>query len=141
MQRARLSMNEANIIAFNESFERCMASGRFFDVFYDHFLGSSSEIAAKFQGTDFGRQKRMLKLSLYTMVGAVVLRSPDYSALYNLALRHARTGSDIPPHLYPLWLDSLIFAARICDREFDAKIEANWRELIQPGVDYIVSLY
>jgi hypothetical protein len=63
MQRARLSMTEANIIAFNESFERCMASGRFFDVFYDHFLGSSSEIAAKFQGTDFGRQKRMLKLS------------------------------------------------------------------------------
>ena len=83
----------------------------------------------------------MLKVSLYTIVGAVVLRSPDYSALYNLALRHARTDCDISPHLYPLWLDSLIFAARTCDPDFDAKIEANWRELIQPGINYIVSLY
>src|SRR5438046_10567772 len=141
MQRARPSMTEASIIAFNESFERCMASGRFFDVFYDHFLRSSPEIAAKFQGTDFNRQKRMLKLSLYMMVGAVALRSPDYSALRNLALRHARTSEDIPSHLYPIWLDSLIFAAKTCDPEFDATTEAMWRKLIQPGIDYIVSLY
>jgi hypothetical protein len=35
-------MTETDIIAFHDSFERCMASGRFVDVFYDHF----SEILA-----------------------------------------------------------------------------------------------
>jgi hemoglobin-like flavoprotein len=134
-------MTEADIIIFQESFERCMVASRFLDTFYDHFLKSSPEVAAKFQGTDFTRQKRMLKVSLYAMVGALVLHSADYSILESTARRHARTDREIPPHLYALWLDSLIFAAKICDPIFDAKAEQNWREAMQSGIDYIVSFY
>jgi hemoglobin-like flavoprotein len=135
-------MTEANIVIFNDSFERCMATGpRFFDVFYDHFLRSSPEVSVKFQGADFNRQKRMLKTSLYKMVAAVVSRSVDCSALGPTAQRHARTDRDIPPHLYTLWLDSLIFAVGACDPHFDVVIEKTWREGMQPGIDYIVSFY
>ena len=135
-------MTESKITAFHDSFERCMATGpRFFDVFYDHFLKSSPEIVAKFQGTDLKRQKQNLRLSLHMMVGALVLHSPDYSMLAYVAEHHAHANRDIPPHLYPLWLDSLIFAAKTCDPSFDAETEKNWRTAMQPGIDYIVSLY
>lgn len=134
-------MIDTEITAFHESFERCMVSGPFFfDVFYDQFL-SSPEVATKFQGTNFKRQKRMLKLSLYVMLGAVVLKSTDYSMLTAIARRHARDDKDIPPHLYTLWLDSLIFAANTCDPDFNAQIEAIWRKAMQPGIDYIASFH
>ena len=135
-------MTEAEIATFHDSFQRCMATGgRFFDVFYDHFLKSSPEIAAKFQRTDLKRQKQKLKLSLHMMVGALVLHSADYSMLAYVAERHAHTNWDIPPNLYQFWLDSLIFAAKTCDSSFDAETEKNWRTAMQPGIDYIVSLY
>jgi len=47
---------------------------------------------------------------------------------------------EIRPSLRP-WLDSLIFAARTCDPLFDAATEKNWREAMQPGIDYVVSFY
>jgi hemoglobin-like flavoprotein len=136
-------MSESDIAAFHDSFERCMEAGsrRFFDIFYDHFLRSSPEVSAKFQGTDFKRQKWVLRSSLYVMVSAVVTRSVDYSALTGIARRHARANRDIPPHLYVLWLDSLIFAARNCDPSFDAASEKTWREAMQRGIDYIASFY
>jgi hemoglobin-like flavoprotein len=135
-------MTEGEIAAFHDSFQRCMETGlRFVDVFYDHFLKSSPEITAKFRGTDFRRQKHKLQLSLHMMVGALVLHSPDYSMLAYVAEHHARTNWDIPPHLYPLWLDSLIFAVKTCDPSFDGETEKNWRTAMQPGIDYIVSLY
>jgi hypothetical protein len=134
-------MTDAEITAFHESFERCMVSGRrFFDVFYNQFL-LSPEVAAKFQGTDFERQKRMLKLSLYVMLGVVVLKSSAYSMLVAIARRHGRDDRNIPPHLYTLWLDSLIFAARKCDWAFNDQIEAVWRKAMQPGIDYIASFH
>jgi hypothetical protein len=75
------------------------------------------------------------------MVSALVLHSVDYSVLSDLAQRHARSDRDISPHLYPLWLDSLIFAAKTCDRFFNDKIEASWRQAMQPGIDYLISFY
>jgi hemoglobin-like flavoprotein len=135
-------MTESDIEAVNDSFGRCMVAGpRFFDIFYDHFLKSSPDVSAKFQRTDFKRQKRMLRVSLYVMVAAAVFRSRDYSTLKLIARRHSRTDLEIPPHLYALWLDSLIFAARTCDPLFDAATEKNWREAMQSGIDYLVSLY
>ena len=111
------------------------------DVFYDDFLRSSPEVAAKFQGTDFARQKQVLKTSLYVMMSAFVLRTADYSALAQTARRHSKTAIDIPPQLYVLWLDSLVNAARTCDPSFDEEIEANWREAMQPGIDYLISFH
>ncbi len=140
-------MNYAELIIFRKSFDRCMASPVFFDLFYDHFLKSSPEVAEKFRHTDFARQKRALKASLYLIADSIVQDSSDLSLSRNLlqmqevAQRHSRSGANIPPHLYILWLDSLLFAVKETDRNFDAKVEAAWRSGMQPGIDYILSFY
>lgn len=137
----------AGLIAFRESFDRCMASPVFFDLFYDHFLKSSPEVREKFRRTNLARQKRALKASLYLIAEAVVLHSSDLSLardlsqLKEVAQRHSRSQANICPHLYALWLDSLLFAVKETDREFDARIEAAWRMAMQPGIDYITSVY
>jgi hemoglobin-like flavoprotein len=134
-------MTQADIIAFHDSFERCMWRPDFFDIFYDHFLKSSPQVALKFQGTNFDRQKRLLKLSLHMMMGALVWHSANYSMLTPVAKRHSRKEKDIPPHLYTLWMDSLIFAVKTCDPYFKPQVEKNWRTAMQPGIDYIISFY
>ena len=134
-------MTERDIITFQDSFGRCMASSAFFDIFYDHFLNSSPEVAEKFRNTDFALQKRALRQSLYLIMDAVVRRIADYSALERIALRHSRSQADISAHLYAVWLDSLLFAVKACDPRFNAEIETTWRNAMRPGMDYMISFY
>ena len=140
-------MKDEELTTFRKSFDCCMASPVFFDLFYDHFLKSSPEVTEKFRHTDFARQKRMLKASLHLIADAVVLGSSDLSRSRNLlqmeevAQRHSRSQANIPPHLYVLWLDSLLFAVKETDLNFDAKVEAAWKLAMQPGIDYIWSFY
>ena len=140
-------MNDAELIIFRKSFDCCMASPVFFDLFYDHFLKSSPEVGEKFRHTDFARQKGALKASLHLIADAIVLDSSDLSRSRNLlqmqevAQRHSRSQANIPPHLYILWLDSLLFAVKETDRNFDAEVEAAWRMGMQSGINYILSFY
>ncbi len=39
------------------SFDQCLATGDFFQTFYDIFLATSPEITSKFAQTDFNKQK------------------------------------------------------------------------------------
>ena len=94
-----VGMTEIEIEAFHDSFGRCMAHPRFFDLFYDDFLGSSLEVKQKFQQTDFARQKRMLRLSLLLVMNAAVHKANDFSFLESTAIRHSRSAVNIPPHL------------------------------------------
>ena len=45
-----MTPNEIEIFA--DSFGRCMADERFFDIFYDQFVASSPAVAARFAHTD-----------------------------------------------------------------------------------------
>ena len=54
--------------AVTASYHRCRASDHFIDTFYEHFLAKSREVAEKFRGTDFTRQKFMLRESLLMML-------------------------------------------------------------------------
>lgn len=53
---------------FNDNLTRCTVSVEFPDRFYDFFLASSREVAEKFRHTDFHKQKRKFKGSLYMMI-------------------------------------------------------------------------
>jgi hypothetical protein len=57
-------LNERDIELFNDSLERCTTGRRFLDRFYELFVASSAEVAAKFANTDFRVQKAALKVSL-----------------------------------------------------------------------------
>jgi len=61
-------MEERILKCFDESFQRCCAEPRFLDIFYDRFLASSSKVREKFAKTDFVRQKRALRASLYLIL-------------------------------------------------------------------------
>ena len=54
-------MFRPEIELFNDSLDRCLRRGGFFERFYELFLASSAEVRDKFLGTDFRRQRRMLQ--------------------------------------------------------------------------------
>ncbi len=61
-------MSERDIELFNDSLERCTRHSGFLDRFYELFLTSSADVAQKFTHTDFKKQKRALRISLYMMM-------------------------------------------------------------------------
>lgn len=128
-------MSEDDLALFLDSFDRCINEERFLDVFYASFLGSSPEVAAMFSGTDFPKQKRHLKASLFIMVGAIARRKADFSDLEGLSTRHRQMR--IQPHHYELWLKSLLHAAESCTGGFDGRMTRVWTEAMETGIQYI----
>ena len=63
-------MDAGTLRKFEESLGRCLADPDFLDIFYGNFLGSSPKVREKFAGTDFDRQKEMLRASFDTMLKA-----------------------------------------------------------------------
>ena len=116
---------------FNDSFERCINDPLFIDQFYKTFLASSDEVSAAFKDTDMETQKSMLMASL------VYMSQGHDDALVSIAEKH----NHIKPHLYTLWLDSLVAAAKSIDPLFDVKTEVLWRETLQPGIDFMIGKY
>ena len=57
-----------NLDAVTASYRRCRSNEEFIDTFYEHFLAKSQEVSEKFRGTDFARQKLMLRQSLLAML-------------------------------------------------------------------------
>jgi hemoglobin-like flavoprotein len=133
-------MSEREVELFNDSLERCTASADFLHRFYALFLASSGEVAKKFEHTDFRKQTRLLRTSLYIMM--LSSDEPEPGAhLERLAKRHGRAGLDIKPELYDLWLDCLIQTAAEFDPRFDARSASAWRRVLQPGIEFMKSRY
>lgn len=134
-------MSHSDIAAqFNESFERCVNNPLFLDKFYEIFLSSSDEVNLIFKNTDTDLevQKVMLATSMAYMTSAYNNKS---SLLTEIADKHNKNNLNIKPHLYPLWLDSLIASAKSIDPLFDINTEKMWREILQPGIDHMISRY
>jgi hypothetical protein len=130
-----------NLDSVTASYHRCRSSAGFVDTFYAHFLAKSQEVADKFRGTDFERQKLMLRESLLAMLLFNLGSGETREELERLAERHSRRGVDIPPHLYDLWLDGLCEAVEGHDPEFTPKLADQWRAAMRPGIQLIVARY
>lgn len=131
-------MTERDIELFNDSLERCTARPGFFDRFYERFLASSEDVREKFKNTDFRKQKRALRTSLFMMMH----RNPEVDIhLERIARLHSRSERDIRPHLYGLWLDCLVATAREFDPLFTPEAEHAWRQVLRPGVEFMKARY
>jgi hemoglobin-like flavoprotein len=130
-----------NLDAVTASYHRCRASAGFFDTFYERFLAKSAEVAEKFRGTDFVRQKLMLRESLVSMLLFNLGTGSARAELEQLAERHSRRGVDVPPHLYDLWLDALCETVQQHDPEFKPELANEWRAAMRVGIELIVSGY
>jgi hemoglobin-like flavoprotein len=132
MERAILDM-------VDQSLQRCFCAGsRFIDGFYERFLESSPTVREKFARTDFGRQKRHLRASLWMMLMAAEdeVGGPG-RYLPALARRHGRRGLDIGAELYDLWLDSLLASVAECDPDFTPQIRDAWEQVMMVGIHYM----
>lgn len=119
---------------------RDLASTDFFDAFYSHFVGASPEVAEKFRDTDMARQRDMLRVSLNHMVYFAIDKE-ETPEIARVAGAHSQTSADIPPYLYDLWLDSLLETVSQFDPDYNADVDAAWREALLPAIAYMKSHY
>ena len=135
-------MSPISLAVFEASLKRCEARPDFLDRFYEKFLSSSPEVAAKFVNTDFARQKESLKASFHHLL--LVARDPKQGPdpyLEDIAVRHSASQLAIGAHLYDLWLDSLLETVRACDPEWFPEVEAAWEEVMMVGIHYLCANY
>jgi len=122
---------------FNQSLDRCLTQPGFMDRFYEIFLNSSEEVVDKFANTNFHRQKRMLRLSLYLIVSIGQSMPEAESHFERIAEQHSRSQLDIKPALYDLWLTSLLKAVSEFDPNFDKQLEEAWRKTLAYGIEFM----
>ena len=124
-----------------ESFARCEAAGDFAETFYQTFIQSSPAIAPFFAQTEFGRQRQLLRDSVYLMVTHDV-SDPDMRALLDkLGNLHSRAGRNIAPKLYEIWLDSICATVKELDPEWTQSLEDHWRVRLRAGMQIIMAAY
>lgn len=135
-------MEERIIRTFDASLRRCDAVPDFLDRFYERFLSSSPKVKEKFAGTDFDRQKRLLRASFYLILMAAEDRGSDPGIyLEKMAMRHSAADLDIGSELYDLWLDSLLEVVKECDPAFDSEVEEAWDRMMGIGISYMLRQY
>lgn len=99
-------------------------------------------VRKKFEGTDFVRQKRVLRASLDLMARAAddEDRGPEHY-LGDLAVRHSREQLDIGSALYDFWLDALLATVKEFDPEYGPDVERAWEDVMSFGIRYLLSRY
>ena len=134
-------MNEPIAETFQQSLGRCLQNGDFLEAFYEKFLASSDEVRERFAGTDLKRQKAVLRSSLYLIARAALGFEDGRRHLEQVAQAHGRAALDIAPHLYDLWLESLLSTASQYDPEFGPAVERAWRLLLSESIAHMVRVY
>ena len=129
---------------FDQSYERVKRIKKngqsFFDAFYDNFCAASPEVAEHFRHTDMGKQKKMLEKSFYSLfIFYATNNANDY--LRKIAEQHSKTGHNISPELYDVWLESLIKTVAEYDPQFDMEVELSWRVVLSAGITYMKFKY
>src|SRR5262245_25366581 len=103
-----------------ESFRRCQRE-EFFQGFYKRLLASDHSLPAKFAKTDFSRQNKLLQHGLGLLLNYA--RHPNPSLLERLGHRHAQGDLDVPPTLYPNFVEALVATVREFDPQCDPQVE------------------
>lgn len=126
---------------FGRSLATCSATPAFLERFYDVFLASSPEVAARFAETDFVRQRAALGESFALMLEAASGTAAGREHLQAIAASHSRSGIDIPPHLYDLWLASLLQVVAEFDPACDEETLDAWRTVTSFAIDEMKAAY
>lgn len=129
-----MTASPKDIELFNDSLERCTSNPNFLRRFYEIFLSSSPEVAAKFKNTDFKRQRRMLKSSLYLLLIAIEGKPEGMAHIQRMAAVHGPSNLNIPDYMYDLWMESLLKAVSEFDSAYRPAVENAWRSLLSIGI-------
>ncbi len=123
------------------SLNRCLANDSFISIFYDVFMEADDDIRQMFANTDFTKQKKLLRKALLSAITFAAGGDVARERLEKIRVSHNRAHMNVRPEFYPIWVDSLIKAVAVCDLTYDAKLDAEWRAVLQPTIDFIVGGY
>ena len=121
------------------SYRRCADNSAFYAALYEHLLASDARIPPMFAETRFERQHKLLKHSLGVLI--IYAKRPNPALLERIAVRHSRADVGVPPDLYPCFVESLVQAVAEHDPEYGPLVDAAWRQVVIPGIDYLKSKY
>lgn len=125
-----------------DSYERCAALGdEFFDSFYANLVDQETAIAQMFAATDMQKQNDLIEDGIRHLIGFAEGDAASKTRIRELGRSHGRRYINVPPALYPLWVESLMKAFREHDTQFTPELEDEWRTVIAPGIALMVSLY
>ncbi|SDK65001.1 globin [Microbulbifer yueqingensis] len=122
-----------------QSYGRCCNNPQFFVDFYDRFMGTSTDVRDMFRDTDMKQQRHLLRNGIMQLI--LVARGMPDSKLRALGQSHSRSGYNVRPELYSVWLDALMDTVARHDAEFSPAIDGAWRRAIQPGIEMIRNAY
>ena len=136
-------VGEDVLMRVRKSYGRVVAKAGFLDSFYDLFIRSSPKIEVMFLKTDFAKQKELLRdgLALIFMFARDQESALVKDKLTHIGMIHSRNRVNVHPELYELWIASLMGALAMYDVQFNSKLEAEWRQVLRPTLDYLISLY
>lgn len=132
------SVARKSINAVKESMQRCLSKPEFINRFHDEFM-SNTQVQEKFNNTNITMQKVILKSTLHLMLNTA-LSTPGVGML-RFAVSHDRNNKAIQPYLYQYWLDALVSAVKTTDPQFTPELESEWRNVMQPGIDFMCEMY
>ena len=127
--------------AVRDSFKRCETAGDFGETFYGIFLKKSPQIAELFAETDFSKQRKHLRASVFMLVNRDIEDQKTQEVLTGVGNSHSRRKLDIRPELYDIWRQSLCETVKELDSDWSQELESDWQRQVQPGIDFITSLY
>ena len=132
-----LSFEELHL--FEESLNRAVDHNDFLTIFYVRFKNESDEIARFFENTDIKslKEKLIKTLTLTTIANL----EPDRVNQHLKDLGKYHQGLSVPKSLYTQWKDSLIEVARLCDPQYDAKLEKIWQKGINVAIRQLLKGY
>lgn len=119
-------MDERTHEIFNDSFERCLSKEGFLPRFYELFLNTSPEVKEKFKDTDFKKQTRVVKKSLYALAMATMGTEEARAEIERLGQTHGRGGLKVNAYMYDLWLTCLLQAVKEFDIGWTPEVEQIW---------------
>ena len=126
---------------FLHSVTRCLTHETFIHAFYLRLFDASEEIRAKFRFTDLEKQNAMLRRSLLLCAEATAGRTEALREVNERATTHDRHHLDIQPHLYAVWIDTIVTTARDFDLQWNDDIEVAWRTILGHVVQQMIRRY
>lgn len=137
-----MSNMQDEFVDVQNSYGRCLRSGRFIERFYDILMDSHPAMRPAFARTDMARQRRALRQGLSNAIlygGGNALVQRTVEAVAEL---HSRRGrAPVPPKLYAYWVDSLVQAVRESDPQASPALEARWRQALAPVIATFTQRY
>lgn len=124
------------------SFARCCAHGPvIFDTFYASLADHVPGVGPMFANTDMQKQNALIRAGIATLIDYACGDAAAEQELGRVGILHDRQHLDVPPAMYPGWVDALMEMVAEYDPQRTETIEAGWRKVIAPGISLMIDRY